>query len=156
MLVLIMRHGDAEASRGMDGQRHLTKLGAAQSRKVLKLASDIGAKVTAIASSPLLRARETAEIASQVFGLEFLVTNSLEPEGTPDEVYAELESYHATNSVLLISHQPLVSKLLADILGAEPVISFATASLALIKVKNRLEAGCGTLVCMIPPQLPES
>jgi phosphohistidine phosphatase len=155
MLLLIMRHGEAEAKTGKDAERRLTRLGVKESSNVLSLAKQMGTKVNAIASSPLMRARETAEIACRVFGLEYSVKNSLEPEGSPREVYEDLRTHNAIDTVLLISHQPLVSRLLADMLGAEPAISFSTSSLALVKVE-KLELGGGSLIFMIPPRIPDT
>ena len=96
----------------------------------------MGVSVNAIASSPFARARQTAEIAKRIFGVDFVVTNSLEPEGSPEEVYEELSKHKPTDSVLLISHQPLVSKLLSDILGTEPRVSFLTGTLAMVSVNG--------------------
>jgi len=148
-----MRHGEANANSASrsDGERHLTDVGTVQVNKVLNTAKQLGANVNAIASSPLARAKETSEIAARIFGLQYTITNSLEPEGSPEGVYEELSKLDPVKSVLLISHQPLVSTLLADILGAEPKASFATGTLAMVKVDGHPKTASGTLVFLIPP-----
>jgi len=150
-----MRHGQANANPvlGSDRERHLTDVGTVQVKTVLNTAKQLGAKINAIACSPLDRAKETAEIAAMIFGLQYSVTNSLEPEGSPEGVYDELSKLDPVKSVLLISHQPLVSILLADILGTEPKASFATGTLAIVKVDGDPKCGNGTLISLIPPYL---
>jgi phosphohistidine phosphatase len=150
MLVCIMRHGEAEATPDSSGERHLTQRGASQVAGVLNLAKQMGVTVNAIATSPLARAKDTAEIAKKVFGLDYAVTNALEPEGSPEEVYEELSKHKLGDSVLLISHQPLISKLLSDILGAETRVEFSTGTMAV--VRGSVASGGGVLVLLIPPR----
>ena len=74
MKLLLVRHGIAEeaetfiAGGGSDAQRPLTEIGRKKMRKgANRLRSQIK-QIDLLASSPLLRARETAEIIAQVFG----------------------------------------------------------------------------------------
>jgi phosphohistidine phosphatase len=152
MIVFIMRHGEANTdSARADGERHLTDTGTVDANNVLNTAKQMGIKINAIASSPLARAKETAEIAARIFGKEYTVANSLEPEGSPEGVYDDLTKLDPSKSILLISHQPLVSTLLADILGGEPKASFATGTLAMVKVDGHPKSGSGALVFLMPP-----
>ena len=155
MIVYIMRHGEAEANSSSNGERHLTERGASQVTNVLHMANQMGASITAIASSPLVRAKQTAEIAKRILKVDYFITNSLEPEGSPEEIYVELSKYNSSG-VLLVSHQPLVSKLLSDLLGAEARISFLTGTVAMVKVDGQPGTGRGMLVLLIPPQIPIS
>ena len=86
MLIMIMRHGEAEAGVG-ESERHLTDNGSIQVRSVLGWAKQMGLRVDSILSSPLTRAKETASLASSIFGTTNSVDNALEPEGSPDQVY---------------------------------------------------------------------
>ena len=72
MIIYILRHGEAEAksSQKMDEERRLTSFGKSQLRKSLVIAKEIGTRVDLILSSPLVRARETAEIAKEIFNVE--------------------------------------------------------------------------------------
>jgi phosphohistidine phosphatase len=150
MLVYIMRHG--EANPGSDGERRLTKLGAIQAKSVLEWARLLGADPSAIASSPLARAKQTAEIAKSVFGIDYKVANSLEPEGSAEEVYEEFSNHHEDKGTLLISHQPLVSKLLSYLLDAEANIAFAEGTVATVQV-DRPKSRSGKLLLLIPPRI---
>jgi phosphohistidine phosphatase len=153
MLLLIMRHGEAEAKA--EGERYLTKFGATESRKALEQAKNLGAKVNAISCSPLARAKETAQIASQVFNRTYEVSDSLEPESSPERVYEELVA-RLKSDMLIISHQPLVSKLLSDLLGVELSIPFGTSTIAVLSIEGEPGSGSGTLVSLIPASLPTS
>lgn len=150
MIVCIMRHGESDS----EGERHLSRQGAGQVRSVLKLAEQIGLEVSKILSSPLARAVETAEIAKEIFGLKFAISNALETEGSPEEIYEELSKFKSQDVVLLVSHQPLVSKFLSDIVGAETGAEFSRGTLAIVRGDPK-PRGC-TLVSLIPPRVPTS
>lgn len=154
MLILILRHGEAEGRDG-ETERHLTNRGSAQVNSVLGLAKQMGVRVDSILSSPVARAKETASLASDIFGPKLAVTNALEPEGSPEEVYEELMRIEG-KSVLLVSHQPLVSKLVEDFLESAVPINMMTGSLAMIMAKDRPSRGSGVLVSLIPPLIANS
>ena len=156
MILYIMRHGEAEANSSSNGERHLTERGASQVTRVLHFANQMGANITSIASSPLVRAKQTAEIAKRIFKVDYVITNSLEPEGSPEAIYEELSNHKSSERMLLISHQPLVSRLLSDLLGAEARISFLTGTVAMVKVDEQPGTGRGMLVLLIPSQIPIS
>ena len=155
MLILIMRHGEAEA-RPDETDRHLTEKGLIQVRSVLGWAKQMGLQVDSILSSPLTRAKETASLASSIFGTTNSVDNSLEPEGSPDEVYEALSKFGPSNVVLLVTHQPLVSILVEDILESKSQINMTTGSLAVVMAKDRPTQGSGVLLSLIPPFIPSS
>lgn len=156
MLILILRHGEAERVSSGDGERHLTSAGSVQVETVLNLAKKMGANVEKIASSPLPRAKETASIASKIFGQTYTVINALEPDGSTEGVYDELSKYEISKTVLLVSHQPLVSELVEDMLGTPPAIHLPAGALAIINVKERPSRRSGLLVSLLPPLISNS
>ena len=122
MDVYLLRHGIAEDARPgtPDSDRALTREGRDKLRRVLKRVHEAGVAPTLILSSPYRRALETAEIAaeaarlprqdrprrrarSQRLSLRCLGRNPL----PRDE-----------DAILLASHEPLMSSLLAHLLGA--------------------------------------
>src|SRR5688572_30200435 len=77
MKVLLIRHGKAEEhnlvsslSPKKDAQRALTETGRRDMRKAAKGLRKLAPDISIIATSPLLRARETAEIVAKVFGVK--------------------------------------------------------------------------------------
>ncbi len=147
-----MRHGEAgpKSATTSDEERKLTEAGMARNRRVLALAFDLGpSQVDAILCSPFARARQTAEAALEVLGvreLEVKVSDSLEPTSTPYEFYGVLSKFDLkTSKILAVSHQPFVSALVSDLLGAEAGrIAMPTSSIARIDIEEGKEPSHGT------------
>ena len=104
-------------------------------------------------SSPLPRARETAEIALRVAapGLVPEVLEALRPECDPHETLSAVtEAGAADGHVLLVGHQPLLG-LLAGLLTGAPPPELSTASLVRIEFAGRLAAGAGVATWRLTP-----
>ena len=158
MLLIIVRHGEAEpkSSDKPDEQRKLTAAGAERLRNNLVRAKEIaGPTLDLILSSPLVRARQTAEIASEVFGrASFEIDDSLTPDSTPYEVYRSLSKHSQLQRVMLVSHNPLVSNLLAGLLSwNERYFSFKTGSIAVIETSNTGATMEGVLLSLLPSSI---
>lgn len=152
MIIHILRHGEAEAksSSKRDEDRQITNSGAARVRHVLGLAREWGTIVDEVYTSPLVRAKESAQIACDVFGLKnYKVMGSLEPSMTPYEVYGALSKLDVEKKILLVSHQPLVSALLSDLLGLGIDIAMPAGSLARVDTEGLPRNGNGTLVLFL-------
>ena len=134
-IIYVMRHGEAEPKTGVrpDDQRHLTSEGKERVMRNLVLAKEsFGARIDQIFSSPLVRAKETAEVAKGVFDSNrFEIEPSLAPTGTPYEIYGAMSKLDPSAQVLLVTHQPLVTSLIADLIGSER-IEMTTGSIAKI------------------------
>jgi len=155
LLLIVVRHGEAEpkSSGILDENRGLTAQGKVSMRNTLMIAKEIlGPTVDLVLSSPLLRARESAEIAQTIFGLPgFEVSESLEPEGSPYEVYRSLTKYSQRERVLIVSHQPLVSRILSGLLNwNERHFTFSTSAVAMVEVKELGANPEGVLLCLLP------
>jgi phosphohistidine phosphatase len=121
MQVYLLRHGIAEepAPGESDADRELTPEGRTKLRENLRIAAEAGAEPTLILSSPLVRALQSAEIASQVlrYKQEILQTDVLLPSSQPERVWDELRVHRDEREVLLVGHDPLFSQLAAYLLG---------------------------------------
>ena len=123
MDVLILRHGKAEKrgeARKDDADRLLTRKGAREIRAVSgwMVANRIAPDV--VATSPLKRARETAEIAADgiSFRGEISVWDELGPGPGPEAVRERLEALPDAQVILLVGHEPQLSELIALLIGA--------------------------------------
>lgn len=122
MTLYIMRHGEAESTsespEKTDASRRLTKEGSEQVRKVSEFARKLGAKPDLFISSPLVRAKQSIEIAKKVLNPkgELRIENYLEPEADFEEVYATLSKLKRVESVMLVTHLPLLGLLIRDLL----------------------------------------
>jgi phosphohistidine phosphatase SixA len=83
MDLYLVRHGEAEAAGvGGDEARELTDKGMRDSRAVAEAVARAGAKLEAIWTSPLVRARQTAEIIGRVLGVTAHSDERLRPGAT--------------------------------------------------------------------------
>ncbi len=160
MYLLLIRHGIAEefdlfmAAGGTDAERPLTEQGRKKMRKAAnRLRSQINT-LDRLVTSPLLRARETAEIVSRVFGnLPLIERPELIPDSPPRAILAWLSQLDTVHTVALVGHEPHLG-LLAGVLLANihrPLIRFKKGGMALIECDTPLEAGTGTLCWALTP-----
>jgi phosphohistidine phosphatase len=115
MRIFIVRH--AEAAPGTpDELRELTAEGHAQARRLAeKLAQE---RPDAVLSSPLLRARQTAEPIAEANGIEVSVDERLAP-GTDAATLVEAAA-EAGQSVVTVGHQPDCSDIAEALTGRDP------------------------------------
>jgi phosphohistidine phosphatase len=134
MQIYLLRHGIAEEARAgqKDADRALTPEGKEKLRRVLQHA---GVNLGLILSSPYRRALETAGIAAEVLEYKgkIVQTEALIPEASPYAVWEEIRSRSAEPSVLLASHEPLMSSTVALLLGA-PSLMVEMKKAALVRV----------------------
>jgi phosphohistidine phosphatase len=137
MEIYLLRHGSAEpTSPGHpDADRSLTDDGREKLRRVLKRARDAGAEPSLILSSPYRRAMETAEAAAALLGYQGKVvkTRALVPEASPFDAWDEIRKRGEERAILLASHEPLMSSMVAFLLGS-PTLSVDMKKAALVRV----------------------
>jgi phosphohistidine phosphatase len=115
VLLYFIRHGQADerAASGADGDRALTVAGIKELRRVARRLRDLGVTFDHTLSSPLLRARQTAEVlvkesvTTWVEDCDFLA-----PGGQFDELRAWLGQWRKRESgpVALVGHQPALGE----------------------------------------------
>ena len=157
MRLLIVRHAIA-AERGAPGmsddERQLTPEGKKRFRIAAKGLARIMARPDAVFTSPLIRARQTAEIAARAWGgiepvaLEALATGDI------DGLAEALSARKTEESVAIVGHEPHVSVLLARLLGSSQTdrFEFRKGGVALVDLPGRLKDG-GQLVWFLPPKV---
>jgi phosphohistidine phosphatase len=149
MIIYILRHGQAEAQITSDEERRLTNKGFLDTERVLAARVKEIAGITSIWASPLVRAQQTAQIAQEYFpGISLQTTNLLVPESDPHAFINWLSSTQAAESdeMLLVSHQPLVSRLIGLLCGKpEGFYPMGTSSLAALNIQP-VGAGLGELL----------
>ena len=135
MEIYLLRHGIAEdAAPGMpDADRALTAPGRHKLRRVLARAKTAKVNPGLILSSPYRRALETAEVVVEALGYrgKVVATQTLVPNADPQETWEEIRAFKSEVSILLASHEPLMSALLAFLLNTPSlVVDFKKAALA--------------------------
>ena len=117
MRVYLVRHGQAEPG-DPDDLRRLTPHGREQARRLGILLDAEGALPDAIVSSPLLRARETADEMARALGVRAEVDERLAPGASADDVRAAISGRGRT--VVLVGHEPDCGRAAAELGGGDP------------------------------------
>jgi phosphohistidine phosphatase len=140
MDLFILRHGKAAESSGGtdDAARALTGDGKDEIKKVARWMKSKKFRFDVIATSPLKRAFETAEIIARALGQKERLTtwDELAPGGDPETV-----CYHASQcgkeaTVLIIGHEPLLSMLVSRIISGNDNASIILTKGGLAKIRN--------------------
>jgi phosphohistidine phosphatase len=119
MRVTLIRHGEAGDDAPSDDQRALTERGRADARRVGRALDRHGVRFDAVVSSPLVRAVQTAEIvvAAMDRKLRVTISDALVPEVAPDRALRLLVSLAHLESVALVAHEPILSRLAGELVG---------------------------------------
>jgi phosphohistidine phosphatase len=133
--LLLLRHGIAEERGGPtpEVQRALTPAGVRRTQAVVERLVALGLQADELLSSPLLRARQTAEIAVAAgMAGALLLEQALAPGGDP----LPLIQASRAERLLLVGHEPDLGDLACRLLGAPAgAVSLKKAGLAVIRLQ---------------------
>jgi phosphohistidine phosphatase len=154
----LIRHGVAE-ERGDtwpdDSKRPLTDDGAARLRKSARglVRMDVGFDV--ILTSPLVRARQTAEILAAAFPSRpaIVVVDSLAPGGSYQAFLMDLEKQSRRGRIALVGHEPGIGELAAKLVGSRHALSLKKGAVCRIDVDVLPPAGPGALRWLATPRM---
>lgn len=162
MDLYLMRHGIAaprEESRGIpDAERPLTEKGVRRTAEVAEGLVALGVACDRIFTSPLLRARQTAEIVAKALKLEDRVEEwpELGDRGSNEAFIRRLRVAESKSlkAVLLIGHEPQFSELTSLLLsGAQDIsIDFKKAGVCCLELGSPLKWGQATLRWFLTPK----
>src|SRR5438552_17392242 len=119
----LIRHGIAE-ERGDawpdDNKRPLTEEGMNRLRKSIRGLARAGIWFDVILTSPLVRARQTADIVASVFEPRphIVAIESLAPDGCYPDVLNDLEKQTRRQKIALVGQQPSSGALAARLAGS--------------------------------------
>jgi phosphohistidine phosphatase len=153
-----VRHGLAE-ERGdawpEDAKRPLTGEGMSRMRKAARGLARLGVSVEVVLTSPLVRARQTAEIvAGELDPRPSLVNvDSLAPDGSYAAVVADLEKHARKTRIALVGHEPMMGELAARLIGSRHPIEFKKGAVCRIDVEDLPPAGPADLRWMLTPKI---
>jgi phosphohistidine phosphatase len=154
----LIRHGVA-AMRGEDypddSKRPLTSDGIARLRKEAKALDALGVVFEHILSSPLVRARQTADVFSEMMKSKPSVstTDALTPAGSPAAVIQELGKHMRKASIALVGHEPNMGELAAHLIGAKVPFQFKKGAVCRIDFAVLPPKGKGELVWFVTPRM---
>jgi phosphohistidine phosphatase len=154
----IIRHGIA-AERGEeypdDSKRPLTSDGIARLRKEAKALDELGVAFDVILSSPLVRARQTADVFAETMKSKPAVslTDALTPAGGPSAVMQELAKHMKKGSIALVGHEPNLGELAAFLIGAKTPLPFKKGAICRIDFAVFPPKGKGALLWFVTPRM---
>jgi phosphohistidine phosphatase len=146
MKIYIMRHGEAEMFANSDAERNLTPRGEQASVAVAQKCVSMGIEhFDQVLVSPYVRAQQTWQQISQCFQAKHLDnSDDITPYGDALDVaqflYALAES-KTLDSILLVSHLPLVGYLTAELAQGISPPMFPTSGLACVEVDVERQSG---------------
>jgi phosphohistidine phosphatase len=154
MRVFIIRHAiAAERAPGLvDDERRLTKRGKLRFRGAARGLARLYAPPTAMVSSPLVRARQTARIAALAWDRMKVTRDEALAGGSIEDVMTLLARFPATASVALVGHEPQVSELLAHLVGSNDAarLAFKKGGVAVVDLPEGAQSP-GRLAAFLPP-----
>jgi phosphohistidine phosphatase len=118
MRLLLMRHGiaaDRETWTQSDALRPLTSQGETKTRRAVFGLKNIQSQIDILASSPLLRARQTAEVVQGEYSTEIQTWSELE-HADFQPLMKRLKTLPRDSVVLCVGHEPGLSRFVAQCL----------------------------------------
>lgn len=152
----LIRHAIA-AERGPewpdDARRPLTERGIARFKDVVKGLRRLDVTVDEVFTSPLLRARQTADLlAAGVDGKPPVkVLDALAPGHTASAVVSGLAKAARRRRVALVGHEPDLGELAAHLIGAGRALPFKKGGVCRIDVGSLTTRRAGALIWFLPP-----
>jgi phosphohistidine phosphatase len=151
--VLLVRHAIA-AERGVfpgeDRERPLTSAGRRRFRRGARGISAHVPELALIVTSPLLRARQTAEILRQAHPEhpEVVVMDGLAPAGRTASVLRYLNDRRDLGTIALVGHEPGLSRLEGLMLAGRPesLAELRKGGAALVEFRGAVRGGGGSLL----------
>jgi len=107
----------------------------------------VGVSFDQILTSPLVRARQTAEIIAEGMSTKapLATCDALAPGRTPAQVIEELGRYAQRDRIALVGHEPGIGELAARLVGVRAAIEFKKGAICRIDVETLPPARPGHL-----------
>lgn len=148
-----LRHGKAVARAGWadaDGLRPLTDDGEDEVRRVAARLAALGVTPDVLVSSPLVRARRTAELAGEELGLSPVLDDRLAPGFDGARLAGIVADLRPRDAILLVGHEPDFSAVVGGLTGGRVVCK--KGGVARVDVDDA-GLGGGRLVWLLPPSV---
>ncbi|MEQ6341140.1 MAG: phosphohistidine phosphatase SixA [Gammaproteobacteria bacterium] len=160
MKLLVIRHAPAEdreifaTSGEPDEARPLTDIGRKKMRKAARGLHAVIPQIDLLATSPLVRAAETARIIADAYGrLTAVEVQELAPGHAPESVLSWLRTQKGHDTVAVVGHEPDLGHLVSWLLTGkkQPFIEFKKGAACLIEFPNGIVQGKAILIWALAP-----
>lgn len=158
MVLYLVRHAIAE-ERGPewpdDTKRPLSAEGIARMREVVRGLDTLKLRIARILTSPLVRARQTADLLHDGLASHprVEILQALAAGATPATVISALATQPADERLALVGHEPDLGQLAARLIGTRRPIPFRKGGVCCIEMDGLPASGAGALLWFAPPRL---
>jgi phosphohistidine phosphatase len=162
MDLYILRHGIAAEKDNprysLDAERALTDEGRKKILRIARHLKTLGISLDMILSSPLVRARQTAEIVASVLGCKhkLRLTPHLALDGSSESLVRQVKGQRPMpKSAMLVGHEPRLSEFISTLLCGKPdlPLDLKKGGLCKLEVEVLKYGRCATLQWFVPPKL---
>ena len=158
LVLFILRHGEAGTrtiGTRKDSDRALTANGKAEMKKIGKTLKESGLRARQIVTSPLRRARETAEIIAHTLKIPVVEEwDDLKPDGDRESLYQKLARIETSSSVVIVGHEPYLTSMIGEVIGAPDArLVLKKGGLAKVRITSVAPTLRGELRWLITPKL---
>jgi phosphohistidine phosphatase len=160
MDLFVLRHGEAGKtipSGSSDSKRPLTIAGEKEIVIISKVLRKMGVRLDVILTSPLKRARQTADIVAKEFKAQNKVRQmrELSPEGDRKALYQSLSSFKEGTTILLVGHSPHLSDMVGEIVSDDSSLRLDLKKGGIVRIRITAAAPKlkGELRWLISPRL---
>ncbi len=161
MNLYIVRHAIA-VERGAagyddDSQRPLTDEGRKKMRKIVKGIHQLNMELDVILSSPYVRAKDTAVLLANEFGIKDKValSDNLIPPGNFESLVNEIHEKYDVENLALVGHEPMLSSLISWLAtgNTDMKVTLKKGGVAWLTTDNLYQDGRATLNWLLSPAL---
>jgi phosphohistidine phosphatase len=152
--IYFLRHGIAvepEAWKGNDYDRPLTDDGRARMAQEAKSLRKLGLKLDAILTSPLIRAKETADIVARELRMPSKEDERLGGDFDVSTLEAILQGCADLKALMLVGHEPSMSSVIGRLIGVARM-DLKKGGLACVELPDA-STMTGELLSLIPPKV---
>ena len=155
--ILLVRHAIAMEPHdfaGPDSGRPLTEEGISRMKKGARGLQKILGKWDAIASSPYLRAQQTAEILSTEFpGVKSFTWEQMAPGASAAKLCRHFNEHSQYSKIAFVGHQPSLGFFVSELLAGEGAsfYAFKKGGAVLLEFSGPAEPGTSRLIWALNP-----
>lgn len=156
MRCYFLRHGiavDPEDWGGDDSSRPLTGEGIQKMERAARTIAGLELQLDAIVTSPLVRARQTAEIVAKELNVRdrLVESASLGLDFDPEHLASVLKEHSGANAIMFVGHEPSMSHTIGHLIG-DARVEMKKGSLACVDLLDASSLN-GELLFLLPPKV---
>ena len=160
MELLVIRHGAAMdkeefAKAGKsDDLRPLTSAGMEEMKEIARGLRELVKKIDLLATSPLVRAVQTAEIIGAAYDVPVSeTTTALSPDSSTEEFEKWCADFEDVKRVAIVGHEPHLTMLVTWLLTGEEdsIIELKKGGMCLLEFDSGIKSGSGVLNWLMTP-----